>query len=354
MKYHVLTLALLLVVSSACSDNKSDTDKKEGSVETILPDEITQVTIEKLVLGDFNHELISNGKLASHHRADLKFQSQELIAKIYVRNGDQVKKGQKLAELDKFKLENSLKRAEDALERAKLDLQDVLIGQGYLIENLDAVPEPIMKLAKIKSSYDLAVSNVETARYELEQATMTAPFDGIIANLTTKEYNYPPSDAFCTLIDNHGLEASFTVLESELSLIKKGDRVTIRPFVQTAGATEGRITEINPLVDENGMVKVRASVNNAGQLFEGMNVRVSVLRSVADQLVVPKTAVVLRTGRPVVFTYRDGKSFWNYVQTGLENSDSFTITAEGIKEGDMIITSGNINLADESPVKVVQ
>ena len=46
------------------------------------------------------------------------------------------------------------------------------------------------------------------------------------------------------------------------------------------------------------------------------------------------------------------QSIWNYVHTGLENADSYTII-DGLKEGDIVITSGNINLAHEAPVKVI-
>ena len=158
---------------------------------------------------------------------------------------------------------------------------------------------------------------------------------------------------FCTVIDPHSLEASFTVLESELPLIQNGDKVEVTPFATTSLKTEGRISEINPLVDENGMVQVKAAVNDKGKLFEGMNVRVSVQRSLGKQLVVPKTAVVLRSGKQVVFTLVDGHAYWNYVRTGLENADSYTLL-EGLKEGDVVITSGNINLAHESPVKVIE
>ena len=56
-----------------------------------------------------------------------------------------------------------------------------------------------------------------------------------------------------------------------------------------------------------------------------MNVRVSVQRSLGKQLVVPKTAVVLRSGKQVVFTLVDGHAYWNYVRTGLENADSYTL-----------------------------
>ena len=94
-------------------------------------------------------------------------------------------------------------------------------------------------------------------------------------------------------------------------------------------------------------------MNGGARLFDGMNVRVSVKRSVAGQLVVPKTAVVLRTGKQVVFTLKDGRAVWNYVTTGLENMTEYTVTGEGMEEGAQVIVTGNVNLAHESPVKVI-
>ena len=280
---------------------------------------------------EFNHELISNGKLSARKLVDLQFESAEPIARIYVKNGDRVNKGQKIAELATFRLTNKTAQAKDALEKARLELKDVLIGQGYMLEDSAKVPPATLNLARVKSGYDLAL-----AQYQLAQENVAST-----------------TDAFCTVIDPHSLEASFTVLESELPLIQNGDKVEVTPFATTSLKTEGRISEINPLVDENGMVQVKAAVNDKGKLFEGMNVRVSVQRSLGKQLVVPKTAVVLRSGKQVVFTLVDGHAYWNYVRTGLENADSYTLL-EGLKEADVVITSGNINLAHESPVKVIE
>ena len=53
------------------------------------------------------------------------------------------------------------------------------------------------------------------------------------------------------------------------------------------------------------------------------------------------------------FAVKDGKAQWNYVQTALENADSYSI-ADGLKEGDTVIVTGNVNLAHESPVTVVK
>ena len=100
--------------------------ERQEAVETILPDEEATVTVFPLAEVDFQHELISNGKLAAKRRVDLRFESPELIAHIYVKNGDRVRKGMKLAELDGFKLQNQVDQALDALEKSKLEVQDVL------------------------------------------------------------------------------------------------------------------------------------------------------------------------------------------------------------------------------------
>ena len=188
----------------------------------------------------------------------------------------------------------------------------------------------------------------------MEQATLTAPFDGVVANLFDKQYNLPDaSKPFCRIISTSDMNVEFTVLESELPLIKRGDKVDVTPYAATASPCKGSVTEINPLVDENGMVSVRARVDGGNRLFDGMNVRVNVKRSVPEQLVIPKTAVVLRSGKQVVFTLKDGKAMWNYVQTGLENMTEYTVSGDGMEEGARVITSGNVNLAHETPVKVI-
>ena len=354
-KYDCIWLMLCLVWTgtSSCSDKKNSADKQEQGVSTVLPDAKNEVTTQILKRRDFHHELVSNGKVSALGQADLRFETSEVIAHIYVKNGDRVHKGQKLAELDKFRLEQKLSQAEDALLKAELELKDVLIGQGYTSEDFSKVPVETMKLAKVKSGYEQSRSQYELVKRETEHATLVAPFDGIVANLFSKPYNLAnTSEVFCTVIDTRGMEADFTVLENELAFIKTGDKVMITPYAG-GDSFEGSVSEINPLVDSNGMVKVKAVVNGQGKLFSGMNVRVSL----GQQLVIPKTAVVLRSGKQVVFTLQEGKAMWNYVHTGLENATEYVVSdksqkgiEEGLLEGDTIIVAGNLNLAHEAAV----
>lgn len=358
MKNYSLVILMLLWGMTACTGEKSSSPEPEETLETLLPEETNEVEVMTLKAVDFQHELISNGKLSARRYVELRFETAEPIAAIHVKNGDRVSKGQTLAELSTFRLERETATAKDALERAKLELQDVLIGQGYALDDTAQVPAATMQLVRVKSGYDQALIQYQLAQYKEKRARLTAPFDGVVANLFAKPYNTASlTDPFCTLIDPTSLEAVFTVLENELPLIKPGDRVEVSPFALDGTKAEGRITEINPFVDDKGMVQVKAAVTNRGKLFEGMNVQVCIHRSLGKQLVIPKSAVVLRSGKQVVFKLDETKSkaSWVYVRTGLENSDSYTLASsegDALQEGDQVIISNNINLAHDAPVTI--
>ena len=143
-KHWIWLLVLGMLV--ACKDKVENTEK-EG-VETVLPSQVNEVTVMKLEKKDFNHELVSNGKVVAKEYADLYFRSAEVVGQVYVKNGTRVRKGQKLAELNLFKLNNNLQQTKNALAQASLEMQDVLIGQGYAPDKPEAVPADVMELAK--------------------------------------------------------------------------------------------------------------------------------------------------------------------------------------------------------------
>ncbi len=355
-KYISLTFLLLtmLIIAVSCSKSK-DTKKEEESVKQKLPTEPTEVRVITLKPTDFTQELVSNGKISSSKVAELRFQASEPIDKIYVKNGDQVSKNQIIARLDFFKFDNNLKQAKNNLEQSKLKLQELIIGQGYKIDDTASIPNKILELMKVKSGYNNAQNQYELALFNSKQSVLRAPFSGKIANISSKEHTLPDnSKAFCNLINLHSMEVNFSVLENELALIKKGDIIQVKPYSMPNLIIKGNISEINPWVDENGMVNIKARLNYNSNMLEGMNVRVSIFHSLGKQWVVPKTAVVLRTGKQVVFVLKNDLAVWNYVTTGKENASEYTITSETLKDGDQIIIEGNINLAHESPVKVVE
>ena len=106
-------------------------------------------------------------------------------------------------------------------------------------------------------------------------------------------------------------------------------------------------------------MQVDATIANDGTLTDGMNVKVFVRQALDNQLVVPKSAVVIRDNLEVLFRYENGTARWTYVLTSLANSKEYVVCANEergaeLKVGDIIITSGNLNLADGSEVTIKQ
>ena len=93
-----ILLCLACMMTLSCSDKKNTADESEKGVSTVLPDTKNEVAVQILKKRDFHHELMSNGKISARGKADLRFETGEVIAHIYVKNGDRVQKGQKLAD----------------------------------------------------------------------------------------------------------------------------------------------------------------------------------------------------------------------------------------------------------------
>jgi RND family efflux transporter MFP subunit len=357
MDWKFLAGLFLIAGLACCGQKNSDKTDKEEAVETVLLTEEAEVRTETLRTVDFEHELVSNGRISAQQVAELQFASLSpgnVPVQIRVQNGDRVAAGAVIAMLDTFQLSNSYRQAEDNLQKAYLELQDVLIGQGYSLADSAAVPQDVLRLAYIRSGYNSARIQYDLARYNLDKATLKTPIAGTVADLYSKPYcTVDASAPFCTIISEGKPEVDFRILEHELPLIKTGDKVRIQSYASPDIESTGSIISINPSVDKEGTIRVKAYIRPHPKLFNGMNVRISVFRSLGKQWVVPKTAVVLRTGKQVVFAYKDGKAAWNYVDTGLENATHCSITSKTLQEGDEIITSGNEHLADGTNVGLI-
>lgn len=350
--FKITIICTAVALSAASCDKKEDRTQADASVmadEQELAAEVDTLTVRKKA---FESDILSNGRVKASKFADVYFRSPELISEVMVRNGQRVRKGQALAQLDLFKLNAEKTRQEAALAKAQLDLKDALIGQGYNPDDMGAVPAEVMALVRVRSGLDQAEASYHSALKDIENATLKAPFDGVVANMKGMRHTMASTgEPFCRIINDNSMSVEFPILESELPLLQQGETVEVTPY-SSAEKYYGRVTEINPMVDESGHIAVKATLTGGTHgLIDGVNVRIRSSHNLGDRLIIPKSALVLRTGRQVVFTYENGKAMWNYVTTGLENLDSYEIS-EGLNEGDTVIFSGNENLAHETPVVI--
>ncbi len=350
----------LLVLLSICLSNCNES--KENKEETINKKQYrldkNEVNIVALKNSTFKKESISNGHLTALEKSELKFNVNEKLKNIYIKNGDYVKKGQLLAGLDSYTFQQKLHKAEIDLKQKTLEFKDLQVRRGFDPGKKETIPEKEYEMMAIKSGYKNAVHQHENARFELQSTKLIAPFSGKVANINTKKHEYiNSSKSFLTLINDAIFEVEFYLIESELKDIKVKDKVIIRPLATTK-SYQGHITTINPQVEKDGTILIKAQVKNDGDLLEGMNIKVFIQKDIFDQYVVPKSAVVLRDNQEVLFKVINRKAYWTYVQTLYENSKNYAViphpdkSSASLKVGDTIIVSDNLNLAHDSEIAI--
>ena len=349
-------LALAALCLPACKGPRTE-DPADASKLVYTP-EVNEVEVVTLRRQTFPMQLVANGKLAAAQRSALYFAESGQIVELPVQNGSSVARGAVLARLDDAEQRTALESARIELERTRLEYLDVLAGLGWAVADSASVPADVRDLAGIRSGYSAARNAYAKAQRALAGTVLRAPFGGKVADLKLNRWDRTGSEPFCTLIGDGSFDVAFSALESEYGFLERGMAVHVVPFGQERSFS-GRIRSINPTIDKNGQITVTASIPGGRGLLDGMNVRVTVDRDAPRQLVVPKSAVVIRDGLEVLFRHRDGKAEWVYVHTLLANSDSYAVTANTdrgatLEEGDEVIVSGNLNLADGSRVVVKQ
>lgn len=339
------------VACQAPGSERSESAVASDSTATV----VTAVTTATLTPQTFRKELISQGTIRARYRIDVSFDLNERIEAVLIETGQRVNKGAILARLNDFEWRNQLQKIDHQIEQAKIQLEAKLISLGYSGQDSLNIPPAILKTARLESNLDGLEIERAMAKYKLEQTLIKAPISGIVAEVEAQAgTSSSASSKLCTIIDDRHLDAIFPVLEQELTLVRKGQRVSIEPLHKAGKRYPAKIRTYQPQVDQQGMVQVFARLPQPeAALLDGMHVTVYIEEAVSAQLVVPKSAVVDRQGRQVVFVHKDGQALWNYVQIGLENSDAYTI-AEGLEAGDEVIISNNFHLAHLETVQVQQ
>ena len=340
--------------------HQEDESKEDDNAMMAQEQAIVEVDTMMLRKQSFQKQILCNGKLAAIRKAELMCpKGGEVVQTVNVKNGQRVSAGSVLAVADMRDRKIQLEKAKRDLERAKVELQDKLIGLGY-DGNTSNVPAEVLHRAEVTSGYYSAKYALQSAESSLSDCRLLAPFSGRVSELVARSYQR--GDKFCTLIDDSFFDVEFQILEAELSSVRIGTQVKMSPFIDDDLLLTGSVTEINPTIDSKGLVSVKARIRNTSdRLLDGMNVKVIIENSVPDMFVVPKEAVVERDGYHVVFVYDPStrRAVWTYVDIVYSNLTSYAITGcerknTTVKAGDIVITSGNLNLADDTEVKVVE
>ena len=285
-------MIIAAVVLTACGGQKGQNAPTNDSTQTVKCDSVAMSTPTALTSLDSlapAGTVRTMGKLVAARFADLSFETALPIERVLVRNGQQVRRGQVLAVLDQYKLRNAIEQQQRAIEQAqlqieqaRLQMQDVIISQGYDPDKSSSIPSDVKHNADVKSGHALAKAQLATARtaldaaqHELRSGVLTAPFDGVVANLSIQAHQLAqPGQTVCRIIPTGEMEVEFRVMEADLSQYKTGTSVNVIPVADKNVHYDASVSEINPVVDQQGAVTLRARLSNATGLFDGMNVEI--------------------------------------------------------------------------------
>ena len=362
MPRFVLFIMLVAGLICSCSPGANDTqDDNTTGMDTVLNANVSKITSVTSVATDFRnfqYYINANGKIISLKEQLIVSENGGNILSCKARAGVLFPSGSLIVQLATTSTEHRLQRAELTKFNSEKEYESQLIGYDNLLKDKSVQQaDAIRRKLKISTGLAAAEQEIREADYELTKASIRAPFSGILADVKIQEgQQLKPGEELFRIYDPYALLLEVKVLEADVLLLKKGIPAEISALASDKIIYKGSIDEINPYVDANGMVSVKLKVESKSNghflLFPGMNCSATIKIPFGKTLIVPKEAVVMRNGRPVVFTVEGGKAKWNYVAIGRDNGKEIEIK-EGLEKGQKVIISNNLQLAHDAAVKEV-
>lgn len=226
-----------------------------------------------------NHSKIAfRGVIVSEHDIPIYARLSSIVAELYITEGMRVKKGQKLVLFDSNEMDINVKLQQNQLDQAVFQYESILVGQGYLPEKQDDIPENIKKAARIRSSVELCESRLENARLHQSYCTVTAPIGGVVTDMDIHPYDWVKEGTpMFHIVDTDHLSVEFYVLETDLKHFTQGTGILVHPIADEEKTFTAEVFSISRKVNESGLVKIKAGLHEFDNPIVGMNVLISLL-----------------------------------------------------------------------------
>ncbi|MEP1444811.1 MAG: efflux RND transporter periplasmic adaptor subunit [Paraglaciecola sp.] len=305
----------------------------------------TFVKVHKASQEDFEVVVEALGTGKANESVFVTTQTSDIVQKIHFDDGDLVKQGQLLLELN------------DVEEKARLaelnvNLQEAL-KQLKRIKNLaknNVASEQLLdeQLAKV----NVLNAQMDVAKTQLDQLLVKAPFDGILGvRQISVGALVTPGDVVTTLDDLSFIKVDFDIAESHLASIALGQKIRATSVAYPGKVFEGQITSIASRVDPSTRsVQIRANIQNEDlKLRPGMLLQILLQKQVLKTLVVPEVVLVPVEDKQFVFIVKGDAVALVEVKVGLRKPGKVQILS-GIQAGDLVVTEGTLKLRDGSKV----
>jgi membrane fusion protein (multidrug efflux system) len=331
--------------STAVAGKKAGESKdSENQKEELIPVEVTTI-----VRGTISNYILLSANLETEKMADVYPRIQGLVQRILVEEGDYVKKGQVLLELEaeEYKLAEERARLNYLRQKSEFDRLEAMYKENLLsIEEFD------------RAKYTTQGLEIEwkQAQLNLSYTQLTSPITGIVGDRLKKPgERIQPADKVFSVINTDEMIAVVYAPEKELGNIKKNQFCYVTSDNVPGDRFSGAIKRVSPMVDpQSGTFKVTISVKNErNNLRVGMFVNAHIVTDTHNEAVlIPKTAIVYENEQMNVFVVKDSLANKITLKVGFQDHEKVESLA-GIEAGDKVIVVGQSGLKDKTRVKIV-
>ncbi len=311
------------------------------------------VTTTVVRYSDWQPEISAVGSVRAVRGVDITTEVTGLVRSVDFRSGDDAKRGQVLVHLNAdadIALLHSLEAAADlaatVYARDKMQFEAQAISQAQL--DADA--------ADLKNKRAQAAAQAAL----VEKKILRAPFDGRLGITTVNPGQYlNTGDKVVTLQELDPVYVDFRLPQEQLAQVHPGLEVRLTLDAFPGESFPGKINAVDPLVDSSSRnFQAEATVANpTRKLLPGMFVRVAVLSGAQQHyLTLPQTSITFNPyGSTVFLVQKDEKgkrtAQQTFVTTGATRGDQIEVLS-GIKEGEEVVTSGQLKLKNGTPLDI--
>ena len=344
-------------VGTLISCNSSSGFSDDNPIRVPRIDEsATKVTTVPAELRAFDYTIKSNGKIKPLQEQLIISEYGGRLMILNARPGQAVLKNDLIGKLETDPILFKLDKAKSQRFNSSKEYESQLLGYENLLKGKsEEEASVIQQKLKISTGLTQAEQDIKELNYELAKSIIRAPFNGVLADIKVQSGEYlKPGQELFRVYNPYSLCLEVKILESDITLLKKGTFSIVTPISQTNFKYAAEVHEINPYIDENGLVMVKLKIvkpqSLINRLFPGMNCIALIQVPLEKGIVIPKEAVVMRSGKTVVFSLEDGKAKWNFVTVGRDNGKEVEIKS-GLRAGMKIITTNNLQLTHDTPVQ---
>lgn len=335
--------------------------KERLSVPPVAPGKPLPVRVVEVAPQDIEFVRSYTARIEDRERAALSARLNSVVDAVRVREGETVRQGDLLIELDDRDVRAEMKRSMALVRQVKADLlfqeKQIVVDRELYREGgiskleLDNAERKLEGLAATLSQHE---SSLRLAEQKLDYTRIRAPIGGRVQSIDISEGEHAAAGRpLIEIVSRDSYKAVVALPERDMPAVMVGAVVYIG--LSDGRRWQGRVDKIYPALDERthtGTAEVYLDQGVSSRLFPGSTVRADVVLSrQADALAVPAQALFHRDGRDGLFVEQDGIARWRDVVAGDSNGQAVVIR-RGLNSGDRVIVTAYQTLQNGVAVTV--